>query len=119
MNSSNGSLKFRHIEYSHTISIFNWHKNDAVADGDDPHLYGILDENKLQSCLSIPLQSFYDVDTYPTVAAKAAAYFYYFNRYHVFSDGNKRVSVSVMLTFLVWNGCTPSYDLMMNSLIWL
>lgn len=105
MISSNDSLKLEYIEYQHVVTIFSWHKSKAVSEGDDPSLFGILDREKLYNCLFIPKQQYFGFEYYPTIAAKAAAYFYYLNMYHVFSKANKRVSMSVMETFLMWNDC--------------
>jgi death-on-curing protein len=87
--------------------MFYWHKDEAVSDGDDPAHYGILDRNKLQMCLDIPKLHYFNFEFYPTVASKAAAYLYFPNIYHVFSEANKRVCMSMMLTFLSMN----MYDL--------
>lgn len=105
MSYSNDLQKLEYIELQHILSIYSWHISESIANGDDTGLFGILSEENLHLCLSIPIQEYYDEVIYPTIAAKAAAYLFYFVKYHIFGDANKRASISIMLTFLLINGC--------------
>jgi death-on-curing protein len=64
---------------------------------------GLRDENALESALARPQQRFaYEPNT--DLAALAAAYGFGLIRNHPYNDGNKRVGLVVMATFLGLNG---------------
>lgn len=65
---------------------------------------GVRDEGLLDSALNSPFQSFEGEDLYKTVPAKAARLGFSLVNNHAFIDGNKRVGLLVMLTFLEMNG---------------
>lgn len=65
---------------------------------------GIRDENLLDSALNAPFQSFDGEDLYKTIKAKAAKLGFFLVKNHPFTDGNKRIGIFVMLTFLEING---------------
>ncbi len=58
------------------------------------------EENKLDSCLSLPRQKVFGKDLYPTILEKAAILFFALNRNHPFGNGNKRVSAASLVVFL-------------------
>lgn len=72
---------------------------------------GLRDQGLLDSALAQPSQSAFGEDLYPDVYSKAATYGFCLSENQPFLDGNKRVAVSVMATFLMTNGyeltCTP------------
>ena len=74
--------------------------------------FGIRDENLLNSALNGIFQTFDGKDLYPTKEEKGAMLGYSLISNHAFVDGNKRIGVYVMLTFLEVNGirikCTDS-----------
>lgn len=70
---------------------------------------GIRDENLLDSALSAPFQSFDGEDLYKSIRSKAAKLGFFLVKNHPFIDGNKRIGVFVMLTFLEINGVDVSY----------
>ena len=74
--------------------------------------FGIRDENLLNSALNGIFQTFDGKDLYPTKEEKGALLGYALISNHAFIDGNKRIGVYVMLTFLEVNGirikCTDS-----------
>lgn len=57
----------------------------------------------LESCLQTPLQTFAQRDLYPTLQDKAAILFYLLIKNHPFQNGNKRIAVTSLLTFLILN----------------
>jgi death-on-curing family protein len=57
----------------------------------------------LESCLSNAFQSFSKRDLYPTLLDKAAIIFYQMIKNHPFLNGNKRIAVTTLLTFLLIN----------------
>lgn len=66
-------------------------------------LFGIRDENALEATLARPRQQF----TYgegADLASLAAAYAFGLARNHPYNDGNKRIALLAMLTFLAING---------------
>jgi death-on-curing protein len=68
---------------------------------------GLRDEGLLDSALNAPFQSFGGEDLYKTVPAKAARLGFSLINNHAFIDGNKRIGILVMLTFLEMNGFLP------------
>ena len=66
-------------------------------------LDGIRDDNLLESAVNNPFQTFMGEELYPTIEKKAAALCYGLVNNHAFHDGNKRIGVLAMLTFLELN----------------
>ena len=69
---------------------------------------GIRDEGLLDSALNAPFQTFDGEYIYKTIKAKAAKLGYFLVKNHPFIDGNKRIGILVMLTFLDLNGIPVS-----------
>ena len=65
---------------------------------------GVRDFNLLDSALEGAYQTFDGVELYPTKQEKAARLGYALVSNHAFLDGNKRIGMYVMLTFLEVNG---------------
>lgn len=65
---------------------------------------GLRDEGLLESALEAAFSSFGGVEFYPTKEEKGARLGYSLISNHAFVDGNKRIGVYVMLTFLAVNG---------------
>ena len=65
---------------------------------------GIKNEGLLDSAVHNPLQTFMGEELYLTIQQKAASLCYGLIRNHAFHDGNKRIGVLAMLTFLAING---------------
>lgn len=65
---------------------------------------GIRDEGLLESALNAPFQTFDGEYIYKTIKAKAAKLGYFLVKNHPFIDGNKRIGILVMITFLEING---------------
>lgn len=55
---------------------------------------------KLESCLKTPFQTFDNKSLYPTFEDKASILFYLMVKNHPFQNGNKRIAVTTLLTFL-------------------
>jgi len=60
--------------------------------------------NILESCLLTPFQSFGGKRLYPSLVARASILFYLMIKNHPFQNGNKRVAITTLLTFLSANG---------------
>ena len=65
---------------------------------------GVRDEALLDSALESVLAGFGDQEFYPTKEEKGARLGYTLISNHAFVDGNKRIGMYVMLTFLEVNG---------------
>ena len=65
---------------------------------------GVRDEVLLDSALESAFATFDGTELYPTKEEKAAKIGYSLITNHAFVDGNKRIGVYVMLSFLVLNG---------------
>lgn len=62
--------------------------------------FGTRFPGKLESCLKTPFQSFGNKFLYPAFEDKAAILFYLMIKNHPFQNGNKRIAVTSLLTFL-------------------
>ena len=60
--------------------------------------------NLLESCVLTPFQRFSGKALYPTLIAKAGILFYLMIKNHPFQNGNKRIAITTLLTFLYDNG---------------
>ena len=65
---------------------------------------GVRDEGLLESALETAFSCFFGQELYPTKEEKGARIAYSLISNHAFVDGNKRIGVYVMLTFLEVNG---------------
>lgn len=59
--------------------------------------------NRLESCLSVPQQTYDKQELYPNFLDKAAILFYLMIKNHPFENGNKRIAVMTLLFFLYKN----------------
>jgi len=86
-------LKKEHIIALHEILL-------RRTGGED----GIRDIKLLESAIEAPFAAFAGVSNHPTVQKKAARLAYGLIKNHPFVDGNKRVGILAMMTFLELNG---------------
>jgi death-on-curing protein len=84
-----------------TEQVLFLHRITAEASGGS---VGVRDEGLLDSALNAPFQTFGGQELYPSLIGKAARLGYSLIANHPFVDGNKRIGVLVMLTFLELNG---------------
>lgn len=77
------------------------HKIMAEATGGS---VGLRDETLLESALANAFAGFGDTEFYPTKEEKGARLGYELISNHAFVDGNKRIGMYVMLSFLEMNG---------------
>ena len=71
---------------------------------------GLRDEGLLESALESAFGGFGDTEFYPTKEEKGARIGYSLISNHAFVDGNKRIGMHVMLTFLETNGIRLTCD---------
>ncbi len=60
--------------------------------------------NILESCVLTPFQSYAGKDLYPSLVSKASILFYLMIKNHPFQNGNKRIAITSLMTFLYING---------------
>ena len=77
------------------------HQVMAEATGGDT---GVRDEGLLESAIETIYSTFDGVELYPTKEEKAAKLGYSLISNHSFVDGNKRIGMYIMLSFLEING---------------
>lgn len=70
---------------------------------------GLRDEGLLESALESAFSGFGGQEFYPSKEEKGARIGYALISNHAFVDGNKRIGVYIMLTFLEVNGIRMSY----------
>ena len=70
---------------------------------------GVRDEGLLVSALEAPFQTFDGVELFPTTLEKAVRLGYGLVANHPFVDGNKRIGILVMLTFLELNSISVEF----------
>ncbi|UCF79226.1 MAG: type II toxin-antitoxin system death-on-curing family toxin [Candidatus Eiseniibacteriota bacterium] len=77
--------------------------------------------NILESCVLTPFQSFSGKPLYPTLVGKASVLFYLMIKNHPFQNGNKRIAITTLLTFLLGNGKWLEVDTqeLYNFTVWL
>ena len=71
-------------------------------------VHGIRDEGLLDSALQLPFMTYYGYDPFPSVIIKAARLTYGLINNHAFIDGNKRIGILIMITFLEYNNIMVS-----------
>lgn len=67
---------------------------------------GVRDHALLESALAAPFQTFGGEELYPSLAEKAARLGFALIANHALVDGNKRIGMLIMLTFLEANGAS-------------
>ena len=75
---------------------------DCIDYGD--YEFGVRDEGLLDSAIENAFTTFGGEELYPSKEEKAASLAYSLISNHAFVDGNKRIGVYVMLSFLELNG---------------
>lgn len=70
---------------------------------------GIRDNNLLESALNALFQVFSSGAAFPSLQQKAARLGFGLIKNHAFIDGNKRIGIHVMLTFLIINNIELKY----------
>ena len=71
---------------------------------------GVRDEGLLLSAIEAPYQTFGGIELFPTLIEKAVRLGFGLVANHPFVDGNKRIGILVMLTFMELNGIYIDFD---------
>lgn len=61
-------------------------------------------DHEIENLVLIPQQTFDGVELYPSLESKATILFYKVNKSQIFPNGNKRLSLALLLVFLRING---------------
>src|SRR4030067_1724122 len=77
--------------------------------------------NILESCLATPFQTFGGKFLYPGFLTRASMLFYFLIKNHPFENGNKRISITTLLTFLYANKKWLKADIqeLYNFTVWI
>lgn len=59
-----------------------------------------IHNHEIDNLSLLPRQSFSGIELYPTLESKAAILFYKVNKSQIFPNGNKRLSLALLFTFL-------------------
>ena len=78
--------------------------HSELEESDIPVEDGVRDMALLESAVNAPFQTFAGQDLFPSIYEKAARLLYGIANNHAFVDGNKRIGVYIMLSFLEMNG---------------
>jgi death-on-curing family protein len=91
-------LKVSHVEeIAHRMAQRQMSWDEPIPD------FGTRYVGKLESCLVQSFQTFGARDLYPGLLKKSAVLFYLMVKNHPFVNGNKRIAVTTMVTFLLIN----------------
>lgn len=88
-------LEVEHIIFSLAQEKFSF--NEPIPD------FSTRYPNILESCLSVPFQTFNAKDLYPTFIAKIGILFYLMIKNHPFQNGNKRLAMVTLFYVLYRN----------------
>lgn len=104
------------IEIIHGVVAKQWKK-----DGEPIPPFSTASEGNLDALIKIPQSSYFGEEQYPTLESKAAIIFYTLNKKHLFSNGNKRMSVMCLSVFLIMNrkALKASPDELTTKALWL
>lgn len=91
-------LKVSHVEQiAHRMAILQMDWDEPIPD------FGTRYPGKLESCLIQSFQTFGKRDLYPGINKKTAMLFYLMVKNHPFINGNKRIAITTVITFLMLN----------------
>jgi death-on-curing protein len=88
-----------YVEYIHDVLVAKRMPYDEPIDPSD-----YRDQNKLESAVARPFQTFFGEDLHQTLFQKAAAFFHSIACGHAFLNGNKRTAVVALDLFMTANG---------------
>ena len=80
------------------------------ASGKGLPAFQVLNQSAFEAALAQPYQVVFGEPLDPTVCSKAACLFRGLAKDHGLVDGNKRLAVTAVTTFLLWNGREPQFS---------
>lgn len=108
-------LNLPHVEFmAHSVAIKMMEWNEPIPP------FHTRFPGRLESCLAAPYSTYDKQDLYPTLTDKAAILFYLMIKNHPFQNGNKRIAIAALFTYLYINGkwITISNDDLYDLAIW-
>lgn len=87
-------IEFNYFDIYHTLRVHDWIIDKTGG------LHGILQQGTLESVLEHVQNDWY----YPGFVDKLCHLFFAFNKFHIFTDGNKRSGIALSTYFLEING---------------
>jgi len=108
-------LKVEHVEeIAHEMARRQMDWDEPIPD------FGTRFPGKLESCLVQAFQTFGKKNLYPTIFDKASIMFYLMIKNHPFMNGNKRIAVTSVITFLLLNKrwLSVTNDQLYNIAVW-
>lgn len=92
------TLSIESVKYvAHALAQKTMEWNEPIPD------FSTRYQNVLERCIVAPFQAFGGRQLYPGLLKKASILFYLMIKNHPFQNGNKRIAVTTVLTFLVAN----------------
>jgi death on curing protein len=104
------------VRYLTLDEIFQLQSESIQRFGGTP---GVRDRGLVESALAQPAMTFDGEELHPTIIEKAAVLAFAFAKNHGFIDGNKRIALASMHTFLQLNGIglNAAWDDVVDSIL--
>jgi death-on-curing family protein len=102
-----------HITYKMAQELLSF--NEPIPD------FSTSSPNILESCLAAPFQTFEGKFLYPRFLTRASMLFYLMIKNHPFENGNKRIAITTLFTFLFANNKWLIADIgeLYNFTVWI
>jgi death on curing protein len=102
-----------HITFNMAQELLSF--NEPIPD------FSTRSPNMLESCLATPFQTFGGKFLYPVFLTRASMLFYLMIKNHPFENGNKRIAITTLLTFLFANNKWLVADIqeLYNFTVWI
>ena len=102
-----------HITYKMAQELLSF--NEPIPD------FSTRSPNILESCLAAPFQTFEGRFLYPAFLTRASMLFYLMIKNHPFENGNKRIAITTLFTFLFANKKWLAADIreLHNFTVWI
>lgn len=104
MTKENGISKINYLSFENIKLIYEEFSRVSKKMDEPVPDWQLVNESEVRNLSILPQTIFYGTEQYPTFLSKAAILFYKINKGHVFPNGNKRMSVICLASFLFING---------------
>ncbi|QJT83461.1 type II toxin-antitoxin system death-on-curing family toxin [Kosakonia sp. MUSA4] len=99
-------IQFNYFDIEHAIRVHDWIIDKSGG------LHGIKDRGVLESVLNHVQNDWY----YPSFEEKLTHLFFSINKFHAFTDGNKRAGIALSAYFLEINGLSHCVKLFVHEM---